>query len=281
MTLLSLRAGRLAVDIDPATGGTLTRFARDALDIMRPGKGTMNGACYPLVPFSNRIADGRFTFEGRTYPVTTTWPIDRQPLKNPMHGDGWSASWQVVQADTTSATIAFERDGVGGWPFRYRAEQSFRLTPESLICRMSLENREEQAAPGGIGFHPFFVREPDCELFFDADAVWLADADLLPTERIVVPAEWDFCHGRQPDSVALDNCFSDWDGKAAIVWPSRKLRLEIAASEPFRDAVVFTPPGRPFFCFEPVSHANGQIGGTRIAPAGTLSGEVVFRLFDV
>lgn len=280
MPLLPLRTGRLALDLDPATGGTVTRFARDGVDIFRPGSGT-NGACYPLVPFSNRIRDGRFTFDGETISVTTNWPADRQPLRNPMHGDGWSATWHVESADANFATIAFEHDGKRDWPFRYRARQSYRLDADRLTVTMALENLENRPVPGGIGLHPFFVREPDCELFFDADAVWLADADLLPVERVVVPGEWDFGHGRRPESVSLDNCFVDWDGTASIVWPARKLRLELAASEPFRDAVVFTPPGRPFFCFEPVSHANGQIGATRIAAGATLSGEVVFRLVDM
>lgn len=149
MTLLSLRAGRLAVDIDPPTGGTLTRFARDGFDVLRSGKGTNGGACYPLVPFSNRIRDGRFTFDGQTVSVTTNWPADRLPLPHPMHGDGWSASWSVERADASSATIAFEHDGRSGWPFRYRTAQSFHLTPDALVCRMSLENLERRVVQIG------------------------------------------------------------------------------------------------------------------------------------
>ena len=136
-----------------------------------------------------------------------------------------------------SATISFEHDGRTGWPFRYRAMQTFALTPQALVVRLSLENREVRAVPGGLGLHPFFVREPDCELFFDADHVWLADAEVLPTKRVAVPTEWDFCHGRRLDDVPLDNCFEEWDGHASVIWPRRKLRLEIAASEPFRTEI--------------------------------------------
>jgi aldose 1-epimerase len=278
VTLLSLRSGRLLAEIDCEAGGSLSRFAVDGRDILRPGKGTQ-GACYPLVPFSNRIANGRFEFEGSTIEVPRNWP---DPIaRHPMHGDGWAASWRVVASDATSATVAFDHDGKSGWPFRYRAAQSFRLDRDSLSVRITLQNREERAVPGGIGLHPFFVREPDCELFFDAEFVWLADAEVLPTKRIVTPAEWDFCHGRRLDDVVLDNCFDGWDGQASVVWLQRKLRLKIEAGEPFRHAVVFTPPGRPFFCFEPVSHANGQIGRTHIAAGATLAGDVVFRIADL
>jgi len=276
VTLLLLRAGRLAVDLAPDAGGSIARFAVDGSDVLRPGLGTRprgnESACYPLVPFSNRIANGRFVFDGKQIEMAPNWP----GVAHPMHGDGWAASWRVLSSSATEAEIAYEHDGRSGWPFRYRARQNYRLRPEALEVRISLDNREAHAVPGGIGLHPFFVRDPDVELFFDADSVWLADAEVLPTNRVPVPDAWDFCHGRRPDSVALDNCFEGWDGEASVVWPSRKLRLRLEASEPFRHAVVFTPPARPFFCFEPVSHANGQIAATRLAAGATLAGTVSF-----
>jgi aldose 1-epimerase len=78
--------------------------------------------------------------------------------------------------------------------------------------------------------------------------------------------------------VALDNCFDGWDGRATIAWPARRLRLDLAAPGPFRHLVIYTPPGQPFFCVEPVSHANGQVGLAALAARGTLAGEVQFRL---
>jgi aldose 1-epimerase len=278
VTSLSLRGARLEVEIDPVAGGSLARCTWDGLDILRPGRG-IGGGGYPLVPFSNRIANGRFEFEGRTVEVPRNWPDP--VVRHPMHGQGWAARWQVIRSDAASAEIAFEHDGSREWPFRYRAVQEFRVDGNSLALRLSLENREEHPAPGGIGFHPLFMREPDCELFFDADFVWLSDAEVLPTQRIAVPTEWDFCHGRQPDDVPLDNCFDGWDGTASIVWPRHGRRLELAASEPFRHAVVFTPAKRPYFCFEPVSHANGQIARTHLDAGATLAGEIVLRLFDL
>ena len=60
--------------------------------------------------------------------------------------------------------------------------------------------------------------------------------------------------------MTLDNCFDGWDGRATIVWPARRLRLDLEASAPFRHLVIYVPPGQSFFCVEPVSHANGQVG---------------------
>ena len=100
---------------------------------------------------------------------------------------------------------------------------------------------------------------------------------MLPIERVPVPPNWDFSAPR-PVVTGLDNCFDGWDGKAAILRPRHGLRLDLEASEPFRHAVVYTPADRAYLCVEPVSHANGQVGETRLAPGAALSGTIVFRL---
>jgi aldose 1-epimerase len=284
MTLLALRTGRLAVDLAPEAGGSIARFTvAGSADVLRPATDRAltsqrgnDTACYPLVPYSNRIANGRFMFEGREIVVPANWP----GVRHPMHGDGWSQPWTVVKSDARSATIVYEHDGRRGWPFRYRARQQFSLSEQALDAAISVENLEGHAVPAGLGLHPFFVREADCELFFRADNVWLADAEVLPTSRIVVPDAWDFEHGRRPDDVALDNCFADWDGEATIRWPGRGLSLAVEASQIFRQLVIYTPPGQPFFCAEPVSHANGAIGRTRLEAGATLAGTVSFKVFQ-
>ena len=284
MTLLALRTGRLAVELAPAAGGSVARFTCDDINVLRPmtadaiasGKGN-NAALYPLVPYSNRIRDGRLVFEGESFQLARNWP----GVGHPMHGDGWAHAWDVVEATGRSAEIVYrhERAGEqGGWPFRYRAHQSYRLDEDRLSIRIALENLEDRAVPAGIGLHPFFARDPDTELRLRTQAVWTADAETLPVERIPVPPDWDFASGRRPDSVALDNCFDDWDGRATIVWPARRLRLDLEASIPFRHLVIYTPPGQSFFCVEPVSHANGQVGLAALGPGSTLRGTAVFRL---
>jgi aldose 1-epimerase len=281
--VLSLRKGRLGVDLAPEAGGSVARFRCDGIDILRPmtddaiasGKGN-NAALYPLVPFSNRIANGQLAFEGEVFQLARNWP----GVNHPMHGDGWAHPWQVIAATDTSAEIVYEhaRAGNGGWPFRYRARQRYRLDDDQLAVAISLENLEDRPVPAGIGLHPFFVRDPDCTLTCRTTFAWRTDAEVLPVERIPVPPDWDFAAGRRPDSVALDNCFDGWDGRATIAWPARRLRLDLEASEPFRHLVIYTPPGQSFFCVEPVSHANGQVGLAALAARGTLAGEVQFRL---
>ena len=285
MSLLSLCAGRLSLDLAPDCGGSIARFAVEGKgDLLRPatpealasGKGN-NTACYPLVPYSNRIAEGRLAFDGETIKLASNWPSQRHP----MHGDGWSAEWRVARNDARSAELVYEHDGQTGWPFRYRARQLFRLEEDRLVVTESLENIERRTVPAGLGLHPFFVRDTDSELTCRTTAVWLTDAEVIPTKQVPVPADWDFGRTLRIDDVVLDHCFDGWDGCASLRWPSRGLVADLSATETFRHLVIYTPPGRPFFCVEPVSHANGAIGQTRLADGATLTGEITLAVRDL
>ncbi len=285
MTLLSLRAGRLSVDLAPKAGGSVARFALEGMgDLLRPasaaalasGTGKDTG-CYPLVPFSNRIANGRLAFEDETFHLEPNWP----GVRHPMHGDGWARAWDVVRHDRTSAQLVYLHEaGVGlpGWPFRYQARQTFVLDEVSLTIGISIENLEDREVPAGLGLHPFFVCEADTELACRLGGVWRADAEVLPVQHVPLPSEWDFSRSRRIDGMGLDHCFDGWDGHAIVTWPSRGLRLALAATEAFRHLVIYVPVGQRYFCVEPVSHANGAIGQSLLAAGATLAGEVSFRL---
>ena len=145
MTLLSFGTGRLAVELAPTAGGSIARFTVDGSDVLRPmasrdvasGKGN-NAAAYPLVPYSNRIRNGTLVFEGHTFQLKRNWP----GVNHPMHGDGWAHAWQLDKADTRSADIVYHHERAGddgGWPFRYRARQSYRLDDDRLTVRISAD----------------------------------------------------------------------------------------------------------------------------------------------
>ena len=283
MTLLSLRAGRLAVDLAPDAGGSIARFALDGIgDLLRPasdaalasgtGKDT---SCYPLVPFSNRIANGRLAFGGEIFHLEPNWP----GVRHPMHGDGWAHAWDVVRQDRTSAELVYLQEAVAGaaaWPFRYRARQTFALDEVSLTIGISIENLEDREVPAGLGLHPFFVRDAETELACRLSGVWRTDPEVLPLQHLPVPPEWDFSRSRRVDGMGLDHCFDGWNGKATVTWPQRGLRLVLSATEAFRHLVIYVPDGQRYFCVEPVSHANGAIGRSLLAAGATLAGEVSF-----
>jgi len=240
-----------------------------------------NAAAYPLFPFSGRIANGRLLFQGKEYHLA----LNREGVPHPLHGDGWHNPWRVARSDAHSAEIVYEHERAdapggkkGSWPFRYRARQSYRLDADRLTVTMALDNLEDRIVPAGLGLHPFFARDEDSELECRLQHMWRTDSEVLPIERVAVPPQADFSRSRPVKDTRLDNCFGGWDGQAVITWPSRKVRLDLSATEIFRHLVIFTPPDRPFFCVEPVSHANGEVVLAPLAPGATREGTIVFKV---
>jgi aldose 1-epimerase len=96
-----------------------------------------------------------------------------------------------------------------------------------------------------------------------------------------------FCYGACPSSWPDQHAFRDWDGRASILWPDRKLALDIVADPPLSTYILYSPSGNAdFFCFEPVTHpvdAHNLPGGPRangliiLAPSQSMSAVCRFR----
>lgn len=292
--MLTLQAGESSLVLAPEIGGTIVGWRFGAIPLLRPpapdaiirhDAGGM--ACFPLVPFSNRIADGRFRWAGRDYALNR----NHGDRPHTIHGVGWQTAWEVAAVSATSAVLTLTHAATSAqaksWPFAFDAEQRFSLTQEGLRVAISMTNRHAEPAPAGLGLHPYFPRAHDATLQFTAREVWTNLAEPLPAQCIPVPPEWDHASGLHVGSAALDHCFTGWDGAARITWASGGPALAIEASGLFRHLIVYTPSEQDFFCVEPVSHMTNAINraessaetGLRIlAPGETLQGEIALQL---
>jgi aldose 1-epimerase len=261
MDPVTLRSGPLGVVLSPAVGGAIARFwlermTGSAVDLLRATpdaalarRDPWATACFPLVPWSNRIREGCFAFGGRTVSL----PPNRPPDRHTIHGHGFQAGWTVVDLDPALAALEYAH-APDAWPWAYRAVQRVALTPVRLELELTLTNEDDAPMPAGLGWHPYFPRTPETTLTARVRGLWLTDAELLPLTRVAPPSDRDPGRGLAVDRVALDNAFVGWDGQAVVAWPERRAWLGLAAGGPLGTLVVYTPPGESFFCAEPVSH---------------------------
>lgn len=256
MTLVRLRAGALELALAPDVGGSVAAFSQGGRRLMRPAPDgytdVLQAACFPLVPYSNRVRDGVFSFRGREVRLPPNLP----PQRHPLHGVGWRASWTVTSAEPSRAVLALEWPG-GVWPWPFQAEQAFALDDAGLSVALRVENTGRQAMPAGLGLHPYFPCPPGTVLHAPVTEVWPVDADLFPTGR--EPADGRYSLDQRAISgVGLDNGYGGWSGEALIRWPDGG-GLRITAEPPARWFQVYAPEGEPVLCAEPVTHANGAL----------------------
>ena len=254
---LVLRAGELEVRLLPAIGGCIARFDRVTGDRRQPLlRGTDaaiadvgDAACFPLVPFANRIRDGRFTCEGRGVTLTPNMAGDASPL----HGQGWRAVWQVREAGDDHATLTF-RHAAGEWPWEYEAINRISLDEHGLSLALSCRNLSAMRMPCGLGYHPYYPCDGDTVLDTVVASAWTVDAAVLPVANVPATGRYDL-RRRRVCGQALDNGFDGWSGEATIVWPGEAASLRLSSPDAGRFQ-LYSPPTGGLFVAEPVQNAN-------------------------
>jgi aldose 1-epimerase len=250
-----LRHGADLLVLDPQHGGAIREYTSGGRDVLRPtplgAQDPLAFACFPLVPYANRIVHGRFTGGGRSVRLRPNWEGDPHPL----HGQGWRRRWEVMEESASEATLQL----VGGgdeWPWRYCGRQHFRIEPLGLHIRLSVENLSAEPMPAMLGLHPYFPDAARARLTARAPRVWMADSGALPVTEVATPEEWCFEDGRAVSECTLDNCFVGWDGIAVLAWPDRTAVLRASGC---RYLHVYVPPAGDFFCLEPQTAATGAL----------------------
>jgi len=277
---LTLATRGSALHIDPALGGALLGWRWGSHEILRPMPEASHRAglvehssSWPLVPWSNRIAGGRFTWLGREHQLPTS-PQDPHAI----HGIGWRRAWRVMACEPDSprgarAHLVLDHSADASWPFAFRAEQHIELIQHeervTLELRLSVTNLDAIPMPAGLGAHPYFARHASTELCFRAHAAWEHDEQRLPTRLVPTPPELDFTQARRVHHTPFDRAFVGWDRPALLIDRERGYQVRIEADPLYSRLVVYVPPDVDYLAIEPVSHDTNAINAATMQ-AGTI-----------
>jgi len=209
---------------------------------------------FPLVPFSNRIRDGQFDWQGKSIQL----PLNFYPSKHAIHGHGWQNVWGIEQQASDSLTLAYHHQA-SDWPFDYRAEQRFSLVDNQLTLELSVTNTGNSEMPVGLGLHPYFTNTPQARVSANVSEMWAVDDQTLPTTLVTPPKSLTTPEGMSIADNILDNVFIQWMGQAKVVWPEWQAKATISTSKDCEFMVIYSPPGENFFCVEPVTHCTDAI----------------------
>jgi aldose 1-epimerase len=283
-----ISSGSLRLGLAPELGGSVAFFRRGGIDLLRPlsdddraARRVVGAAMFPMAPYANRIAGNEFTFDGRTYRFAANNP----PEKFNVHGTAWHLPWRETIVAPDEAVLTLEhlpRDE----PYRYAASQRFALDADTLTVTTTIENRGPRRMPFGFGQHPWFIREPDVMVQFDAGGLWIEGWDNTASERIATPPEFSFASTRRLPKARRNNCYGLWDRRVDIAWPSRGVALHMEADPVFRHLMFYADPAQPFFCIEPQTNATCafnlaeepgyDLGIVVLEPGGSVSGAIRF-----
>ena len=240
------------------------------------------GRGQPLIPWPNRVRDGRYEWEGEELQLDISEPA----AGNAIHGLLRWCNWRLREQESSRVVVGELLHPTPGYPFTLDVELTYQLLDEGLTVIARATNLGSRACPYGVGFHPYLrlagaARIDDGLLTLPAAVRLLADERLIPhSSEAVDGSEYDFRVQRRLGATVLDSCFTelerDADGLARVVFESHdgsaRWVLWLDAAYPF--VMVFTgetlAPGerRRGLAIEPMS----------CAPNALQSGQDVVRL---
>lgn len=255
MAEIVLHQGAWHARVLPEAGGLIAALDCGDVPVLRPmpvgSTNPLDAACFPMVPWCNRIASGQFRWGERMVRLTRNF----HPEPHAIHGHGWQSVWRLAEWSPDRCVLVHRHNGAApGWPWPYEARQDIRLTPDGCTITLSLTNLSAQMMPAGLGLHPYLRRRPHSRIGFRSDGIVEVGEDLIPTGQQWRPAH--FANFSADGGTALpnrliDHCFTAWDGVASVQDDCGTITLEAEGAAHLH---LYAPEDPAILCLEPVNH---------------------------
>lgn len=272
---------KLSISILPQLGGMLNTYALngknviDGISLNKSGIKQYLAAYHSafLCPFPNRIADGKFQFEGKLHQLKCNETANNSAL----HGFIADKIFSIKNIDTNEqeaiiVLLYIYKGDLAGFPYPFEVELEYKLELSGkLTCSSKISNTGKTSLPFGLGWHHYFtLGEPinTLHLSFATKHQIEFNERLLPTGQNV---DCEQIKGLIQNK-NYDDCFALNDSKISLESSSHLLEIEVEPSI-FPYLQVYTPPHRKSIAIEPMTCIpdafNNRIGLGVLEPNAT------------
>jgi len=246
---------------------TYTFRGRDVLAGYPPDTQCSGGRGQLLMPWPNRIRDGRYSVAGQSRQLALSEP----ERGNAIHGLVRWAIWSVLApARAATITLVCRLRPQQGWAWSLDLAVTYALTDEGLTVTPHAVNVGTGAAPFGFGAHPYLSvgeeRVDEVRLGIPARSLLEVDDRLLPRGIVAVDGtDRDFREPRLLGETTLDTAFTnvvaDVDGRwrVTLAHPGTGRAVTVWA-----DATAY--PWLQVFTGGPGSPTARRSGGIAVEP---------------
>ncbi|NEW78350.1 MAG: aldose 1-epimerase, partial [Gelidibacter sp.] len=159
-----------------------------------------------LFPFANRIKDGSYEFDKKTYQLD----INEKGLNNAIHGLVYNKTFEVIDQEATetyaSVKLVYHENHLSqGFPFTYTIHLEYVLTESALDLNVKISNTDSKTFPFTLGWHPYFLSSNLYESYID----FSSDKKIVFDERNITTGVNDFEKNGNFEILDkfLDDCF--------------------------------------------------------------------------
>jgi aldose 1-epimerase len=196
-------------------GGGLRTYRAGTREVLA-GYGQTEQCAYgrgqALIPWPNRVRDGKYTFAGKGEQLALTEPA----RGNASHGLVRWALWSLLEHEASKLTVGYRLHPQQGWRGHLDLTVSYALDDLGLSVSTSAVNAGSRPVPFGYGAHPYIAIGDaplaDVELGVPGGRRVLVDDRSLPTgTELVEGSDFDFRSPRPLGGTELDTAFTDLD----------------------------------------------------------------------
>lgn len=221
-----------------------------------------------LAPWANRLDHDGFYANGKHYVLNPHLNnYRRDGAKQPIHGlITYAEEWKVTNvsangkgAETTSRLEFWRYPGyMAQFPFAHTLEVTHRLHDGILEVETTIENHSMESMPVSVGFHPYFKLHDSprnsWKATLPAKESYVLSGSLVATgEKKPMP----YANPQPLEGISLDDVLGGLipgeSGRTEFAVQGAKERIAVLYGPKYPVAVVYSPAGRDFICFEPMS----------------------------
>jgi aldose 1-epimerase len=266
-------------------GATLRSFSVDGRDVVRGfGVDEMSkaGRGQNLIPWPNRIRDGRYSFNGVSHQLALSEPARH----NATHGLARYVPWVLVDKKMDAVSNRVRIHPQPGWPGTLEVTITHQVGEAGLTVTVEATNVGSTELPFGYGAHPYLTvgesTVDEVALTVPAASYLEVDEERLLPLRLspVAGTAYDLREGRVLGSMSLDTAMTglarDSDGRWRVRLLLRDRYAELWGDEMMGWTQVFTGgPNRdwsiavePMTCGPDAFNPGPTHGGMRVLSSG-------------
>ena len=199
-----------------------------------------------LIPWPNRLQDGRYEFEGRRHQLPLTEPEHANAIHGLVRWSVWSAAREPARV-----VMTHRLHPQPGYPFTLDLSVVYALSANGLSVQTTATNVGPDRCPYGCGAHPYLSvgNETVDSMVLQAPArtVLQADARGIPTGPTPVGGtDYDFREPRAIAATKLDHGYTDLErgeddlARVELANPDSGVAVTLWVDESYPYLMLFT-----------------------------------------
>ena len=214
-----------------------------------------------LIPFPNRINDGKYSFESKEYQLQLSFPKQNHAIHGLVYNKKFVLKNSFESSKHAKIILDYIYEGKEkGYPFKFLVEISYVFSKKGFKATTKIQNLDSTNIPVGDGWHPYFQTG---ELVDDLMLKIPAKKKILVNDRMIPTGKFDdfkkFSKLTKINKTNFDTGFIVKGFKTAktIIF-SKKLNLKIniiqeTGKRKYNYLQVYIPTDRQSIAIEPMT----------------------------